>query len=133
MILLLLSCAHMRFAPARTLSWLEGCWTDGQYTETWTRDGGDLVGTGAWPDGTTEDLRITLERDGPLHYIATPSNQPTATFSTLEWEQWGVVFTNPDHDWPQAIEYRMTSYGVYVLVSGGDRSFELSLRPCDGG
>lgn len=52
-----------------------------------------------------EHLQIA-ERGGHLVYIAQPSRQPRAEFTTRVASDTLVAFENPSHDFPQRIIYR---------------------------
>ena len=96
------------------LRWMAGCWEratrGGNVEEQWTAPrGGTMLGlsrtvrddaTVAW-----EQLRIEA-REGRLVYIATPSGQATAEFTSSAVSDSLVVFENPAHDFPTRILYR---------------------------
>ena len=56
-----------------------------------------------------EFLRISEEPDGRIVFVASPSNQDSATFTLVEHEANRAVFENPEHDFPQRIIYSLIS------------------------
>jgi len=111
------------------LGWLAGCWERagaGRLTqEQWMEpSGGSMLGMSRTvAEGKTvayEFVRIE-EREGELYYIAAPSGQTEATFRQLELDDDGVVFANPDHDFPQRIRYRRNPDGSLLAQIEGER------------
>ncbi|HVE49169.1 MAG TPA: DUF6265 family protein [Casimicrobiaceae bacterium] len=117
--------------PLAELAWLSGCWRGAvnqrEFREQWQPLRGNLlVGTGHTVNGAvTQDfeyLRIELRADG-VYYVALPSGQKETAFKLGERKTDGAdtiyTFTNPSHDFPQAIIYRRASGGwLYVHVEG---------------
>ena len=117
--------------PLATLSWLAGCWRGSvnqrEFREHWLPLRGNLlVGAGHTVNaGKTQDfefLRIEPRADG-VYYVAMPSGQKETSFKLGEKSVDGsdtiYTFTNPAHDFPQAIIYRHASGGwLYVHVEG---------------
>jgi hypothetical protein len=129
------------------LEWLAGCWEqrgpDRLTQEHWMAPlGKSMIGmsrtvtsdaTVAW-----ELLRIE-ESDGTLILIAAPSGQREARFAQIELTESGVAFENPEHDFPQRIEYRHGRDGSLVgrisgVVDGKARSvdFPMTRVRCPG-
>jgi len=116
-----------------SLDWMAGHWCieqNGNTTEElWLPPvGGVLVGLGRTRtnERTTgyEYLRI-VDVDGVQSFIAQPGGRlPTAFKRTAGGEQW-VRFENPDHDFPQSIEYRREGSALHAEVAGpGDNGEE---------
>lgn len=120
-------------APAPTdatladLAWLAGHWQaehGGAITEElWTRPAGGLMlglnrqyraGEGA----AFEYLRIEEGAEG-IRYLASPGGGPPTAFPLARTAERHVVFENPDHDWPQVIEYRLDDEGVLHVRAAG--------------
>ncbi|HEY0305271.1 MAG TPA: DUF6265 family protein, partial [Longimicrobiales bacterium] len=53
-----------------------------------------------------EFLRL-FERAGALVYAAQPSGQKPAEFTSTDITEGQITFTNPQHDFPQRIIYRL--------------------------
>lgn len=111
------------------LGWLAGCWErtekGAQSQEQWMEpSGGTMLGmsrtvvadsTVAW-----EQLRIE-QRDSVLVYVARPSGQAETAFTQIELSDSLVVFSAPDHDFPQLIRYRLQSDGSVLAQIEGKR------------
>ncbi len=121
----------------KRLEWLIGRWKNIKNgdMEIWKRseDGQRLEGTAlAFTDGRTdssitERLRIA-ERDGKLFYTANPvtSSNPTE-FEIISMADTNFVSYNPDHDFPQRIEYHRTSQGsMKAVIKDYHRSMSFS-------
>jgi len=122
---------------APPLDWMAGNWcADSGGTaveEVWLPPrGGVLVGLGRTytPDRTVgfEFLRIA-EVEGVQIYIAQPGGQPPTNFArTAGGENW-VRFENPQHDFPQRIEYRRDGGNLHAEVGGpGNNGVEAVIR-----
>jgi len=127
-----------------SLDWIAGHWCAelGETTaeEIWLRPhGGIAVGLGRTrtSDRTTgfEYIRIA-EQDGVQSFIAQPGGRPPTSFKrTAGGERW-VRFENPDHDFPQRIEYRRDGDALHAEVAGpGDNGEETVIgfdyHPCN--
>jgi hypothetical protein len=107
-------------------AWITGHWClerDGSTTEElWLPPhGGLMIGLGRTrnADETSgfEYLRIT-DADGAQSFMAQPYGNPPITFSrTAGGEHW-VRFENPDHDFPQRIEYRREGDSLLAEIGG---------------
>lgn len=94
-------------------------------------------------DGKTvafEFIRIVEQDDGELEFIASPSQQKTASFSMTSIKDREVMFENPDHDFPQRIIYRLISDQellgrVEGTIDGAERVVDFPMRKidCEGG
>ena len=82
-------------------------------------------------DGETvmfEYLRI-VESESDLTYVASPRGRPGTEFPVVDSGAGYVVFANPEHDFPQRIEYRLADDGtLHVRVSARSESGESALQ-----
>ena len=98
-------------------AWLSGCWVasagDVHSEEVWMKpDGGLMVGMARTVRGgmaTGHEFLLLQRKDGRLTYSAYPSGQDPTDFQATEVSTQRVRFENPQHDFPQAIEYERTS------------------------
>ncbi len=71
--------------------------------------------------------------DGGYAYIAQPGGRPPTAFALSERGDQRVVFTNPQHDYPQRIEYWRDASGLHARVSGapkpGEDPLQFDFRP----
>ncbi|GMU43333.1 MAG: hypothetical protein AMXMBFR25_13190 [Lysobacterales bacterium] len=84
-----------------------------------TIDDGRLIGF--------EFLRIE-PIDGVLTYLAQPGGGAPVPFHETERGPQRIVFANPQHDYPQRIEYYRDAEGLHALVSGSSTSGESPQR-----
>jgi len=127
-----------------TLDWMVGHWCmekQGTTTEElWLRPAGDvMVGLGRTrtPAETTgfEYLRI-VEENGVQSFVAQPGGKPATRFAqTGSGTDW-VRFENPEHDFPQRIEYRRDGGKLQATASGPgeagtDNVFVFNYTPCE--
>ncbi len=107
-------------------AWLSGSWagTDGGALteEHWTAPrGGTMVGVQRITKGgnTTgyEHLRIEQREDGVV-YVASPRGQQTTTFRLVDSGEGFARFVNPEHDFPQVIQYRREGDQLTATVEG---------------
>lgn len=126
--------------------WLSGHWcmkNNGSTTEEFwlTPAGGVMVGMArTWTEDSTlnfEYMRID-NRNGVQNFTAQPGGSPPTSFRrTAGGEDW-ARFENPEHDFPQIIEYRRESDALSAKISGpGDEGKEMLLHfdyiPCATG
>ena len=125
----LASCAATaQSSPLSDLSWMSGCWAHehGDTKEVWSEPEGELMfGYGvSKKDGKVrffEELRIEA-RDGSAVYIASPNGGPSTSFTETDRTGLSVTFDNPDHDFPQRIEYGANRVALIAKISKLDGS-----------
>jgi len=124
--------APARALPAQptisALAWLAGGWggsQDGVATEEhWTSAAGDgLIGMHKdVKDGkmiSFEFLRIDIDAQGRICYLAMPDGAPATSFCAAEIAEKRVVFENRAHDFPQRILYWLDSGGkLHARIEG---------------
>jgi len=126
-LLALVTAACAADAPsARTFAWLSGHWcsqSDGQLIEEyWLPSNAELaLGVGrtlkAGKTVTFEFMRIET-RDGVTNYLAMHDGKPAVAFRlTASGTDW-ARFENPQHDFPQRVEYRRTETGLHAEIAG---------------
>ena len=108
------------------LAWLAGSWTgkigSSSIEERWSPiAGGAMLAISRTVSGSRmsafEYLRI-VERDGGLVYIAQPNGRTATEFVLTKIEDGRAVFENPQHDFPQRIEYaRIGESGLRATIS----------------
>ena len=111
------------------LSWLAGCWrtsAEGSIVEEcWLKpSGGMLLGVGRTvdDDGGTffEFMRIADSDSGPVFW-ASPLGREAVPFRAAETGPASVTFENPEHDFPQRVEYALDEAGrLHAKASGLD-------------
>lgn len=124
-------------ASAQPLDWMAGHWcTDSgakSVEETWLPPRGDvLVGLGrTYTANRTvgfEFLRIATV-EGVQTYIAQPGGRPPTHFARTDGGENWVRFENPEHDFPQRIEYRREGDRLQAAVGGpGNNGVEAVIR-----
>lgn len=91
-------------------------------TEHWLGpEGGTMIGVSRTVSGgTTVEYEFLLIRQGPggLEYVAKPSRQPEAVFTSTGVSSSEIVFENPTHDFPTRIAYTKQDGGLLATVSG---------------
>ncbi len=114
-------------------SWLAGCWemTAGELVieEHWMAvRGGTLLGMSRTVRGgqlAGYELLLLHEGESGWVYEAHPSGQPAASFKSSAITDTSMVFSNPDHDFPQNITYFRISSDSLLARIGGERSGRL--------
>ena len=119
-------------------AWLSGCWVasagDVRSEEVWMEpEGGLMVGMARTLRGgvaTGYEFLLLQRVDGRLTYSAYPSGQEPTDFGATEVSTQRLRFENPQHDFPQAIEYERTSADsltakVYGEIGSGEPAFVL--------
>lgn len=116
------------------IAWLAGCWQGKagkfEFVEQWMRPGGGvMLGMGrTLMDGklsSHEAMRIEIDADGSLTFVAKPFDKPEARFPALVRDAGGVAFENPKHDFPQRIIYRRQADGSLLARIEGMRGGQL--------
>jgi hypothetical protein len=123
--------------------WLAGCWslTQGDRTvrEHWLPpDGETMMGVGRTVSGgKTTEYEFLLIRQGAtgLEYVAKPSAQAEAVFTSTRVGSREIVFENPAHDFPTRIAYSRSDGGLLATISGAvngkSRSIEFRYQAAD--
>jgi ketosteroid isomerase-like protein len=131
-------------APTEPLDWMAGHWcTDSggkSVEELWLPPRGEvLVGLGrTYTTNRTvgfEFLRIA-DVDGVQNYSAQPGGRPPTHFARTDGGEDWVRFENPEHDFPQRLEYRRDGDKLLAEVAGpgnnGDEAvIRLGFRACE--
>ena len=113
------------------LSWMSGCWVRATQRATveeqWMKPrGGTMLGVGrttrhlASGDSVAEyEFTRIHEAKGKLVFSAHPSGQSPADFTESELTDSSVVFSNPQHDFPQNVRYmRGGADSLFAAVDG---------------
>ena len=117
-------------SPGGELNWLAGCWetTDSKTIEVWVVDSersliGFSVTIGDSRLGSYEVMSIKQSENGSWEFTAHPSGQAAATFLAVEINDNSVIFSNPEHDYPQEIRYERQGRRLLAKISllGGDK------------
>jgi hypothetical protein len=130
-------------APAQdAYDWLAGCWVNGAGTtrEVWSRDAGGLLfgySVSVGPDGRAgafEQLRIETGEDGDA-YVAYPGGGPPTSFRAALVGPGRALFANPDHDFPQVIDYARNGDELVAAISSieGEGRLEFRMSRCPRG
>jgi hypothetical protein len=114
--------------PLAHLAWLAGGWRSEEGSRTveewWTAPaGGTMFGTNhTYRADTTiafERLRIEARGDRSVLFAQPDPELPPIAFSEVERTTDRIAFENPDHDYPQRIEYWMAEDGsLHGRISG---------------
>lgn len=121
-----------------SLSWINDTWSvkspTNVTTEVWHQvsdasfEGlGQSVDSGTGKVTFSESLRIVL-MEAEIFFLAKVAENPfPVAFKLVECADQMAVFSNPNHDFPQRLEYRIeTKQTMRVIVSAkGGRSFEV--------
>jgi hypothetical protein len=111
----------------KDVGWLAGCWEfrrgTRHVTEQWMAPaGGTMLGLSRTVSGdkTTEyEFIVIREAAGKLEYVAKPSRQPEAIFTSVRVTAEEAIFENPQHDFPTRIHYRrQPAGGVLATIEG---------------
>ena len=127
---LMLASMVLAFQPAapaiKDVAWIAGCWElsrNGRHVvEHWTApEGGTMMGVSRTVvNGKTTEWEFLVIREGAkgLEYVAKPSGQPEATFTSTSVSATEVVFENPAHDFPKKIHYRRDWTTLAAAIEG---------------
>ena len=77
-----------------------------------------------------EFMRI-VRRNGELEYLAQPGGKAPTAFALVEWGMDWLAFENPEHDFPQRIEYAKQGGTLLAVISGPEKDGkreEISVR-----
>ena len=124
------------------LQWLLGRWCldedAAQTRELWLPAGDAMIGLSQTVGGgklrNFEYLRI-VRADKVLTYIAQPGGKPPTSFKRVDGGPAWVRFENLTHDFPQKIEYRLSTTGLDAQISGpdgkgGENKIEFKFKTC---
>lgn len=123
--------------------WIAGHWcleAGGELIEEyWLPGAGDLMlglsrTVKAGKTASFEYLRIQ-SKDGVTNYLAQPQGAPPTAFRLAGAGTGWVRFENPQHDFPQRVEYRRTATGLRAEIAGpGENGKQIVMpfeyRPC---
>ncbi len=111
-------------ASGGEFDWLAGCWVsdDKSTQEVWVIDGeqslaGFSVSVSDHRVGFYELMNIRQDENGSWLFTAYPSGQASASFEAVQLGENSVLFTNPDHDYPQEIRYERKGDRLSASVS----------------
>jgi hypothetical protein len=108
------------------VSWLAGCWSLSQGPRTvrehWMPpDGGMMMAVSRTVSaGKTLEYEFVLIRESGsgLEFVAKPSRQAEAVFTSTKVGASEIVFENPAHDFPTRIAYSKVAGGLRATISG---------------
>lgn len=125
-----------------SLSWMEGNWIrvnnkPGRTTyEHWKMDSPTAMsGKGLTLKGTdttfTETLQILMKED-LLFYVAGVSHNSAPIYFQIEIKgQYSFISSNPDHDFPKQIAYKLEKDILTATISGDGKSIEFIFKRVD--
>lgn len=114
-------------APAvKDVAWIAGCWDLTRNTrhvaEHWMApEGATMMGVSRTVNGgKTSEWEFLIIREGAkgLEYVAKPSGQAEATFTSTRVSANEVVFENPAHDFPKKIIYKRDGDSLVASIEG---------------
>lgn len=124
---ILLFAVQDRASSARSaLDWMAGHWCmhlgDNTFEEFWLSPHlGQTIGLGRAISGehvgTFEYMRI-VEVESVRKFIAQPDGAEPTTFLEVDSGADWIRFENPDHDFPQRVEYRREDDRLHAIISG---------------
>lgn len=114
-------------------TWLAGHWrndSDGRVSEeVWIMpEGGLMTGMARTiHDGRAASFEFAYITTGEnAAYFAQPGGRPPVRFGLVSQYGHSAVFENPEHDFPQRIEYARDGDGLTATISSMDREREIS-------
>jgi hypothetical protein len=126
---LLCSCT----TPASFMNQLEGTWCgpssgEAEICETWKAADQGWEGMGEWIEegqkSLTERMMVT-ETDSGWYYQAHPSMAKNPTcFEVKSWDASSMLVSNPQHDFPRNILYRLSHDTLFIHLEGQDMNEE---------
>jgi hypothetical protein len=142
---MLLAAASSGAANPPDLTWLAGHWCQQKGTElieeNWLPPrGGSMLSAGRTTSGgetrAFEFLRLEI-KGREVTFIAQPNGvAPTRFAMTASGAGW-ARFENPEHDFPQRVEYRRTATGLHAEIAGpggnGEQVIGFDYLPCTAG
>lgn len=135
LVLSLLGAAATALGPARasgelelaSVAWMTGHWMQekggGTVEELWLPPrGGMMLGLNRTSrsagKGSFEYLRIAQSAEGKVVYWASPGGGLPTPFELVEADGTHAVFSNPEHDFPKRIEYRLDGEKLTASIAG---------------
>ena len=123
--LLLMPClAFAANTETGSLDWLAGCWTtpDQSAQEVWVIEDEDLllgfsVNIRDNKVGFFELMSIRRAADNNWVLTAYPAGPAPGTFTASQIGKQSVIFSNPEHDYPQQIMYRRDGAKLLATIS----------------
>ncbi len=111
--------------------WLTGCWSE-QKGPNWTEEcwtaprAGNMMGSGRSGRGeevrSWETMQIEQSPDGGLVFYGSQKGSPRVAFPAASIGLREIVFTNPQHDYPQKIRYWREGMDLNAEISLMDGS-----------
>jgi uncharacterized protein DUF6265 len=110
----------------KDVAWIAGCWDltrSGRHVaEQWMApEGGTMIGVSRTvAGGKTTEWEFLIVREGAkgLEYVAKPSGQAEATFTSTRVSPNEAVFENPAHDFPKRIIYKREGDTLTASIEG---------------
>ena len=132
-----LAAGQLHHSPIDELGWMAGCWEGAgsggtRVEEHWMAPrAGTMFGLSRTTRGDStiahESMSI-YERSGLLVFVAQPSGQAPAEFTQAGGSEREVVFSNPEHDFPQTIRYRLAGAdSLTARIEGANSGQQLAL------
>ncbi len=116
-------CAKVR-AMMWDLSWMAGHWrsSDQKEEELWLPMAGSIMlglHRTLRPSGKAFFEYLRIEEDGDtLTYWASPNGESPVPFTAREAASHDITFSNPQHDFPQDIRYRLDGSELVASIVG---------------
>jgi hypothetical protein len=111
--------------------WLAGCWTE-QKGPNWTEEcwtgprAGNMMGSGRNGRGeevrSWETMQVERKSDGSLVFYGSVKGSQRVAFTASGSGLREIVFTNPQHDYPQRIRYWREGMDLNAEISLMDGS-----------
>ena len=139
LLLIVIGCSTATRENINQLSWPTGRWINDWEDsstvsiETWTITDQGIRGHGLTRtiDKDTlffESLLIHTHQDDILYSVNLSSNEKSVNFTLTDMGENYWKFENPNHDFPQVIEYRVADDTLYATVSAEGRSLDFKFR-----
>ena len=137
---MLASCAHgsAEVSASQTLSWMLGCWQSehGMQEEWLIADYPSVIwgeGRRLGADGPQIIEKMTISPVATeFLLLAEPVGQSAQVFFEAERDETSIRFENPDHDYPQRIQYTRDADQLTATISlaDGSRPASWTFSPC---